>query len=129
MPISRDEFRTIEDDTRMVDLSPDTTQGAIYHFLLERAGEAFRQREIVEALDLPKGSVGPTLARLERRGLLEHRGRYWSIADAEYATISAGVLGAATADDIDGGFSDDDIAAWMETAVDPASEYVDDEER
>jgi hypothetical protein len=27
--------------------------------------------------------------------------------------------GAATADERDGGFSDDDVEAWMETAVDP----------
>ena len=41
------------------------------------------------------------------------------IADAEHAVASAGVHGAATADELDGGFSDNDIEAWMETAVDP----------
>ena len=38
---------------------------------------------------------------------------------AEHAVASAGIHSAATADDIDGGFSDEDIEAWMETAVDP----------
>jgi len=38
---------------------------------------------------------------------------------AEHAVASARIHGAATADDIDGGFSDEDIEAWMETAVDP----------
>lgn len=127
MPIPKDEFRTIDDDATMVDLSRDTTQGAIYHFLLQHADEAFRQREIVEAVDVPQGSVGPTLARLERRGVVEHRGRYWAVADAEHATASAGLLGAASADDVDGGFTDADVAAWMETAVDPAPEHTDDE--
>jgi 3D (Asp-Asp-Asp) domain-containing protein len=37
---------------------------------------------------------------------------------AEYTIASAGMHGAATADDIDGGFSDEDIEIWMETAVD-----------
>ncbi len=38
--------------------------------------------------------------------------------------------GAAAADDIDGGFSDDDIEAWMETVVDPVESKTeqDDEE-
>jgi hypothetical protein len=38
---------------------------------------------------------------------------------AEYAVASAVMHGAATADDIDGGFSDGDIEAWLETAIDP----------
>jgi hypothetical protein len=38
---------------------------------------------------------------------------------AEYAVASAGMHGAATADDIDGGFSDEEIEAWMETAIGP----------
>jgi hypothetical protein len=37
---------------------------------------------------------------------------------AEHAVASAGIHSAATADSIDGGFSDEDIEAWMETAVD-----------
>ena len=113
MPISKDEFHSIDEDGRSLpDLAPDTTQGAVYRFLLEHADQAFRQREIVDA-------VGPTLKRLEEHGLVEHRDRFWTIADAEHAVASAGLHGAATADDIDGGFSDDDVEAWMETAVDP----------
>ena len=120
MPISKDEFQSIDEDGPSVpDLAPDTTQGAVYHFLLEHAHQAFRQREIVDAVDVPDGSVGPTLKRLEEHGLVEHRGRFWTIADAEHAVASAGMHGAATADERDGGFSDDDVEAWMETAVDP----------
>lgn len=106
----------------MLDLLPDTTQGKIYRFLIENAEQAFRQREIVDAVDVPQGSVGPTLDRLEQRGLVIHRGRYWAIADAEHAVASAGLLGAATADEIDGGFSDESVERWMEAAVDPISE-------
>ncbi len=126
MPIPEDEFRSIDEDTPVIDLAPDTTQGKIYRFLLENADKAFRQREVVDAVDVPQGSVGPTLNRLERRGLVEHRGRYWKIADAEHAAASAGLLGAATADEIDGGFSDDEIDEWMETAVDPIDERDED---
>jgi hypothetical protein len=120
MPISKDEFRSIDEDgPPLPDLAPDTTQGTVYRFLLENADQAFRQREIVDVVDVPEGSVGPTLKRLEEHGLVEHRDRFWTIADAEHAVASAGLDGAATADDIDGGFSDDDVEAWMEAAVDP----------
>ncbi|WP_255153128.1 MarR family transcriptional regulator [Halorarius halobius] len=126
MPISKDEFRSIDEDgPSLPDLAPDTTQGAVYRFLLEHADQAFRQREIVDAVDVPEGSVGPTLKRLEEHGLVEHRDRFWTIADAEHAVASAGIHGAATADDIDGGFSDDDVEAWMETAVDPIDSTTD----
>ena len=107
MPISKDEFRSIgEDGPSLPDLAPDTTQGAVYGFLLEHADQAFRQREIVDAVDVSEGSVGPTLKRLEEHGLVEHRDRFWTIADAEHAVASAGLHGATTADEFGGGFSD-----------------------
>lgn len=122
MPIPKDEFQTIDGDRDglpMLDLSPGTTQGKLFRFLLKHADQAFRQREIIDAADVPRGSVGPTLSRLEQRGLVEHRDRFWAVADAEHAVATAGLHGTATADEIDGGFSDEDVATWMETAVDP----------
>lgn len=118
MPISREDFRTIGDE-EAIDLSRDTTQGTIYRFLLGNASAAFRQRELAASLDVPRGSIGPTLSRLEDHGLVEHRGEYWSIADPEHAVASAGRLGAATADEFDGGFSDATVDAWQASAVDP----------
>jgi hypothetical protein len=49
----------------------------------------------------------------------------------EHAVASAGMHAAATADNIDSGFSDDDIEAWMETAVVPIESETeqDDEEQ
>ncbi|MCX2817804.1 MarR family transcriptional regulator [Haladaptatus sp. F3-133] len=125
MPIPKEEFESIEDDESLPDLSPDTTQGEIYRFLLENSDKAFRQREVVENVDVPKGSVGPTLSRLKGHGLVEHRDRFWSISDAEHAVASAGVLSARTADERDGGFSDEEIEEWMEHAVDPIEERND----
>lgn len=122
MPISKDDFQRIDEQEATVDLGPDTTQGKIHRFLLENADQAFRQREIVDGVDVPKGSVGPTLKRLERHGLVTHRGRYWKIADAEHASASAARLGAVAVDARDGGFSDEEVDAWMEAAVDPIEE-------
>lgn len=130
MPISRDEFRSIDEDgPALPDLSPETTQGTVYRFLLEHADRAFRQREIVAAVDVPEGSVGPTLKRLESRGLVDHRDRFWTIADVEHAAMSAGLHAAATADEVDGGFSEATIESWMDTAVDPIDEADDDTQR
>lgn len=130
IPITRDTFRKISDEEEhpRLDLSSDTTQGQIYRFLLNNADRAFRQREIVAGVDVPEGSVGPSLKRLEERGLLEHRDRYWTVMDTEHAVTSAGLLGAASANAVDGGFSDEDINRWMETAVDPLSAYADTDE-
>ena len=128
MPISKDEFQTIDEDGAMLDLASDTTQGKVYQFLLRNADKAFRQREIVDSVDVPQGSVGPTLKRLEQHGLVDHRGRFWKIADAEHAVASAAYLGAAAANARDGGFSDEEIEAWMETAVDPIEERDDRED-
>ena len=126
MPISKDEFQTIDEDgPSLPDLAPDTTQGKVYRFLLKNADQAFRQREIVDNVNVPEGSVGPTLKRLNQHGFVEHRDRFWAIADAEHAVASAGLHGAATADEIDGGFSDEEVDVWMETAVDPIEEEPD----
>lgn len=129
MPIRKDEFRALDTDGQTLpDLSPDTTQGTVYRFLLEHADQAFRQREIVAAVDVPEGSVGPTLQRLEQHGLVEHRDRFWAVADTEHAVVAAGRHAAATADERDGGFSDEDIEVWMDTAVDPLDEAPDGED-
>jgi hypothetical protein len=120
MPISKDGFRSIDEDgPSLPDLAPDTTQGAVYRFLPEHADLAFRQREIVDAADVPEGSVGPRLKRLEKHDLIEHRDRLRTIANAEHAVVSVGLTGAAAADELNGRFSDDGVETWMETAVDP----------
>jgi hypothetical protein len=129
VPISRDEFQTLTEDRSRPDLAPDTTQGTLYRFLLAHPDKAFRQREIVEETDVPRGSVGPTLARLEEHGLLDHRGHYWTIADTEHAVDTAATLGTAAATARDDGFSDEEIETWMETAVDPIERSDDSEDQ
>lgn len=120
MPISKDTFESInEEGESYPDLSSDTTQGKIYRFLLANSDKAFRQREIVERVDVPEGSVGPTLTRLKKEELVEHRDKFWSISDAEHAIASAGVLSSKTVDELDEGFSDEEIEKWMDSAVDP----------
>jgi hypothetical protein len=92
MPISKDEFRSIDEDgPSPPDLAPDTTQGAVYRFLLEHADHAFRQREIV---------------------------------DAEHAVVSAGVHGAATADEIDTKFDTPFIVFLVEAEAERVRSFL-----
>ena len=124
MPISKREFHSIDDESGL-DLSPDTTQGTLYRFLRRHADSAYRQRELIDQVDVPAGSVGPTLSRLESHGLVDHRGHFWSITDERHAVESAVVHSHRTAAELDGGFSDEAIDAWMNAAVEP----IDDEEQ
>ncbi|MCU4802419.1 hypothetical protein OB920_18820 [Halobacteria archaeon HArc-gm2] len=108
-----------EDACRGLDLSPATRHGKVYRFLLENAERTLRKREIVAAVDVPQGSVGPTLKRLGQHDVVDQSGQSWTIADPEHAVASAGFLSSSSTDDIDGGFSDEEVETWMISAVDP----------
>ena len=53
----------------------------ILTFLATNADQAFTPKEIHEAADIPRGSVGTVLSRLEERGLVRHRGEYWATGE------------------------------------------------
>ena len=81
MPISIDRFD--EDPVDALDLQEGTQPYRILQFLAEHSDQAFTQTEIHEATDIKRGSVGAALSRLDDRGLVRHRGRYWAIAEDE----------------------------------------------
>jgi predicted transcriptional regulator of viral defense system len=81
MPINIDRFEDDPDD--VLDIKEGTQPHTILTFLAANDEQAFTQTEIHEATDIPRGSVGVVLARLEERGLVRHRGRYWAIAKDE----------------------------------------------
>jgi predicted transcriptional regulator of viral defense system len=60
-----------------------TNAEEILSFLASSPEKAFTPKEIHEATEVPRGSVGGVLSRLEERGLVRHRGEYWAIADDE----------------------------------------------
>jgi len=122
VPVPRDQFQTIDEDSEAPDLGTDTTQGTIYEFLADHPDTAFRQRDIIEAVDVPPGSVSPTLTRLEERDLVEHRDRYWAVQDDTLAADSAGPCTTPDTDRIDEGFTDHQLTLWMATAVDPVAD-------
>jgi len=81
MPINIDRFEDGPEDT--LEIAPRTQPHTILTFLADHDDQAFTQTEIHEATEIPRGSVGVVLSRLEDRGLVRHRGRYWAIADDE----------------------------------------------
>lgn len=81
MPINIDRFE--DEPADALDIKQGTQPHAILTFLASNDEQAFTQTEIHEATEIPRGSVGVVLSRLEERGLVRHRGRYWAIAEDE----------------------------------------------
>jgi predicted transcriptional regulator of viral defense system len=100
MPISIDRFD--EEPSDALDVREGTHPYRILQFLATHDEQAYTQTEIHEATGIKRGSVGAALSRLEDRGLVRHRGRYWAIAAddrlASYAAQS-GASSESTTDD------------------------------
>ena len=58
-----------------------TNAERVLAFLAAHSDRAYTPKEIHEATDVARGSVGVVLSRLEDRGLVRHRGEYWAVAD------------------------------------------------
>lgn len=95
MPISIDRFE--EGPTDTLEIQEGTQPHRILLFLAEHSDEAFTQTEIHEATGIKRGSVGAVLSRLEDRGLVRHRGRYWAIAEDDRLASYAAQHGASSA--------------------------------
>jgi DNA-binding IclR family transcriptional regulator len=100
MPINIDRFEDEHEETLYI--KEGTQPHEVLNFLAENDDKAFTQTEIHEATTIPRGSVGTVLSRLEERGLVRHRGRYWAIAEderlASYAAQSAASSSSTTDD-------------------------------
>jgi predicted transcriptional regulator len=113
MPIPKDRFDAIDENG----VTPQTNAEKIVAFLLRNQDLAYRMSEIAQELDIPQGSVGPTLKRLADDGLVVHRDRYWAIDDSYAATREGLALTGATAAAYDDG-KEFDVDAWAEAAED-----------
>jgi DNA-binding IclR family transcriptional regulator len=100
VPIGRDR---IEDEPEAtLEFAEGTQSYTVLRFLAANDEKAFTQTEIHGRTDIPRSSVGVVLSRLENRGLVRHRRRYWAIAeDDRLATLAAqhGASAASTTDD------------------------------
>jgi len=108
MPISKRDFEI--ESTGTLEFGEGTQPRQILRFLADNPEAAFTQTEIHEATGIKRGSVGGVLSRLESRGLVRHRGRYWMVAeDDRLAAYSAqrSASSASVTDDYFGGIDAD----------------------
>lgn len=99
MPISIDQFES--ESAEALAIEPGTQPHRILEFLAEHDEQAFTQTEIHEATGIKRGSVGAVLSRLDDRGLVRHRGRYWAVADDDRLASYAAQTGASSASTTD----------------------------
>jgi len=95
MPV---DFETHEPGTPRVDLSEGTNARQLLEVLLATPTVGYTPAELVAETEVPRGSVGPTLNRLEAAGLVRHKEPYWAAADDDrLAAATAAFIGIETA--------------------------------
>lgn len=87
-------------------VKPDTNAYRILSVLVENPDLAFSPAELAELTDVPRGSVGKTLSRLEERGLVRSIDGFWAAADDLTATHLAGYVSLAA---IEARYGDDEF--------------------
>lgn len=117
MPVEFDEFRENQAGTDDLPVDPNSNAYKVLSFLAENSALGFKPSEIREHVDVPKGSLNPTLSRLEERGLVEHEPPYWSASDDDRLAAIAGTMFSMEA--FEEHYGDDDFTGWHETDVDP----------
>lgn len=74
-----------------------TNAEEILTFLASNADKAYTPKEIHEATEVARGSVGVVLSRLEERDLVRHRGEYWACTDVRDIGKTLGAMATARA--------------------------------
>jgi hypothetical protein len=120
MPV---DFETHDPDTPRLDLSEGTNARALLELLLSNPGVGYTPAELAAETDVPRGSIGPTLQRLERAGLVRHKEPYWAAtSDERVASAVASFVGV---ESIGEAFGDDWYArneGWDEDLPDLSEE-------
>lgn len=78
MPVTFDEYEATADEIEWA-IDPESNAYKILAFLARHPATGVTPSEIHEVTDLPRGSVGTTLRRLEERGLVRHKEPYWAV--------------------------------------------------
>ncbi len=116
MPVEFDEYRE-RSQSNGLSIDPDTNAYKVLAFLAEHPDLGFKPSEIREHVDVPAGSINPTLSRLRERGLVEHEAPYWSASDDDRLSAIAGTMYSMKA--FEDHYGDDDFEGWHETDADP----------
>lgn len=91
MPVQFDDYENHANDAEWTPRSGSNAQ-MILSFLLEHSNKGFTPSEIAKATEIRKGSVGPTLQRLEKRDLVRHKEPYWAISTDDRLAAYEGML-------------------------------------
>lgn len=120
MPV---DFETYDPDDSRVDLAEGTNARKLMEFLLTNSGVGYTPAELAAQTDVPRGSVGPTLKRLEQAGLVRHKEPYWAAAaDDRVAAATAAFIGVGTAGTSFEGDWYDENEGWAEDLPDVSDE-------
>lgn len=94
---------------RPTDVPDENTNGRrILEFLASNPTKGYRASELAKELEIPRGSVGTTLSRLEDRGFVRHKGAYWAINPDAYDAHTASIIGLKTvAEQFEGDYYDE----------------------
>ncbi len=118
MPIEVDEFEKAPENALEIDR--DTNQWEVVEFLLEHKDKAFTPKEIETEVDVPDGSVGVLLSRLEEKGIVRHKGKYWTLErEDRLAGLSAMV---ATTEALNDRLGEEEMDEWTEHAEEDVEE-------
>ncbi len=123
MPIDIDRFESTPESDLAAEGDGPTNAERILSFLAANSDKAFTPKEIREATDVPRGSVGVVLSRLEERGLVRHRGEYWAVGNEE--AVARELSAATTARAAGERFGPEDPDEWgpgVETGRDAGEE-------
>ena len=111
MPV---QFDAYDENKGAIDLDEGSNAHTIVSFLAEHPAQGLTPKEIHEATDIPYGSIGPTLKRLEERGLVRHKAPYWAIGDAENLATYAAMESTIAA--IEERYGSENAEDWLEHA-------------
>lgn len=89
MPIRLD---ALEESGDAPPVKPDTNAHELLTVLARHPDLGFTASELSEVTDVPEGSVGKTLSRLERDGLVRNVEGYWALADELEASSVASLV-------------------------------------
>ena len=117
MPVEFDEYRRDREGDETLAIDPGSNAYEILSFLAEYPDLGFKPAEIADEVDIPRGSLNPTLARLEEQGLVEHEPPYWSIGDDDRIAAMGATMYSMQA--FEERYEEDDFSGWKQTDVDP----------
>ena len=114
MPIDIETFDSAPEDR--LQHSGETNADRVMRFFATHSDQAFTQSEIRDATDVKAGSISVVLSRLEDRGLVRHKGKYWALGDADEVAAYTGFSESTRA--ANDRFGEEDMDEWLDHAVD-----------